>query len=298
MDDLVRALYQDRAAESDTLAILVMESEPSKIHVTDRFNITILVIKDHYTYNWNVKHYHLQDKTCALYIIDAYTLQRALLTGNHRRLVEWLVHGKTVFDRNEFLHSFKQRMEAFPIEERSKKLVLHYAKLLRRFEEGKVLYQEGHYLDAYNFMMHALHHLARLSVTEHGFYPEVTVWEQVRQIEPETYKLLHELIVGEDSVEKRVELLLIALEFAISEKTEVGSYELLKLIEEQSEPIMIQNLLNDPRVEDYRIDLELLVNHLVNKKLVTVSLKQSKVAGIYHRQYSVKRNAEKGLTLI
>ncbi|KMR35055.1 hypothetical protein EY05_14905, partial [Staphylococcus aureus] len=71
------------------------------------------------------------------------------------------------------------------------------------------------YLDAYNHVVHALHHLARLAIIENGFHPEITVWNQVKQIEPEIFKLYEELLTSEESIEKRLELLFLASDFLI-----------------------------------------------------------------------------------
>ena len=69
---------------------------------------------------------------------------------------------------------------------------LEFAKLIRRYTDGRVLFENGHFLDAFNHIVHSLHHLARLEVIEQGFYPEATVWNQVKLIEPEIYKLYKE----------------------------------------------------------------------------------------------------------
>ncbi len=79
--------------------------------------------------------------------------------------------------------------------------------------DGKLFFDHQQYLDAYNHVIHSLHHLGRLSVIEKGFHPEVTVWNQVKHIEPEIYKLYEELITSEETLDKRLELLFLVSDF-------------------------------------------------------------------------------------
>ena len=84
---------------------------------------------------------------------------------------------------------------------------LEFAKLIRSYVDGKALFENKQFLDAYNHVVHSLHHLARLAVIENGLHPELTVWHQVKQIEPEIYKLYEELVNSEETIEKRLELI-------------------------------------------------------------------------------------------
>ncbi|WP_017728935.1 nucleotidyltransferase-like protein [Halalkalibacterium ligniniphilum] len=289
MEEQLRQLYQERASEADTLAILFVEKEASYSSATDRFDAVFLIIKQAFEQRWTVMHYELAGYSVAVHSLHEEVIQHSLLVGNQRRLVEWLVIGKIVFDRNEYVKALKRRMEEFPIEERREKMAIQFSKLLRHFEEGKMLFRREHYFDAFNCMMYALQHLARLAVTEHGYYPEVTIWEQVKQIEPETHKLYQELIHGSESIEKRVELLLIAAEYAIGSKVDVGSSHLIKIMESRLAPWSFQELLEREELAGYRIDLELLLNYLVGKNMIHITLEETKAQTIYHRLYAFSK---------
>ncbi|PMY00971.1 hypothetical protein C1Y18_34915, partial [Pseudomonas sp. MPR-R5A] len=76
----------------------------------------------------------------------------------------------------------------------------------------------------------SLHHLARLTIIENGFHPEVTVWNQVRQMEPEIMKLYEELVQSHEPLEKRLELLFLASEFLIHSRTRLGANHLLDIL--------------------------------------------------------------------
>ncbi|KGA97676.1 hypothetical protein AJ85_06095 [Alkalihalobacillus alcalophilus ATCC 27647 = CGMCC 1.3604] len=287
VDTMLRQLYQDRASELDTCAILLLENEGEKTSITDGFNAVVLIIKEDTAIQWDIKHYVIDNRTVALHILDKELMHYSLIVGSNRRLVDWLVSGKIVYDRNEFLANVKERIETFPLDDRAKKMTIQFTKMLRRFEEGKTLFAQGHFFDAYSNMMHALHHLARLAVIRQGFYPEITVWEQVRQIEPETYKLYQELLKSEETLEKRIELMVLATEFAIHSKTIEGSQHFIDCIRLEKREWSISELMALSEVEDYKIDLELFLNFLVEKKIMRVECKPTKANGINHLRYHI-----------
>ncbi|WP_100371834.1 nucleotidyltransferase-like protein [Bacillus sp. FJAT-45037] len=290
MDMLLRQLYQDRASEEDTFAILTIEKETSPLSILDGFDSVVLVIKNDPKVDWHVKHYQVGEEKVALHSLSQTTMHYSLIAGTHRRLVDWLFHGKIVFDRNEFLQGVKERIDTFPPGDRMKKMTIQFSKMLRRFDEGKTLFHHHHTFDAFSNMMHALHHLARLAVIRHGFYPEVTVWEQVKRIEPETYKLYQELLKSEESLEKRIQLFILATELAVRSKTKVGSEHFLSLLHGKEEGWTIAEMMEIPEVQEYRIDLELLVNFLIEKEYLVVDQRETKAKGIQHLRYQLKNS--------
>ncbi|MCM3490196.1 nucleotidyltransferase-like protein [Alkalihalophilus marmarensis] len=285
MNVLLRQLYQDRASEDDTFAILVIQKELSPLSILDGFDAIVLVIKNNPEVDWHVKHYQMDDMKVALHSLSQTIMHHSLIAGTHRRLVDWLFHGKVVFDRNEFLKGVKERIETFPPGDRMKKMTIQFTKMLRRFDEGKILFYNEQPFDAFSNMMHSLHHLARLAVINHGYYPEVTVWDQVRKIEPETYKLYRELLKSEESLEQRIELLILATEIAVRSKTEIGSEHFRSLLADRGDSFTIAEMMEIPEVQDYRIDLELLVNFLIEKEFLVIDHHESKAQGIHHIRY-------------
>ncbi|MBU8908849.1 nucleotidyltransferase-like protein [Desertibacillus haloalkaliphilus] len=285
MEDLLRQLYQDKASEPETLGIFIVEKEKVSESITDLFDVVLLIVRSKKSESWFVKHYEFRSMKVAVHYVNEELLYNWLITGNNRRVIDWVFHGKILFDRNEFVSTLRERINDFPLEDRKKKIGIEFAKLIRRFEDGKELYKAEHYFDAFNNIMHALHHLARLAVIEHGFFPEVTVWKQVKSIEPQIYKLYEELIVGEEPIDKRLELLLIANEFAVSSKTSLGATHLLEVMGQKEEVWSFSELMNQTEVVDYALDLELLLNHLAKKDLVEVIRIETKGKGIFHRFY-------------
>ncbi|MCE7792214.1 nucleotidyltransferase-like protein [Salipaludibacillus sp. CUR1] len=290
MDDLLRQLYQDRTSDKHTLGILFTEKRRNDDANTDYFDVVLLVILDESKPNWEIKHYEYTGYKVAMHLVNTTQLHDWLLNSSNRRVVDWLVNGRLLYDRNEYMKGFRKQMMEFPYEERQIKIGVEFSKLIRRFKDGKALFYEGHYLDSYNQIVHALHHLARLSVIEHGFYPEVTVWQQVKKIEPEIHKLYSELVTGAESIEKRLELLIIANEFELMTKTKMGSAHLIDLMQSKQTPWTIQELKEQLQIHDYSLDLSILVEYLVQKGYIDVVKEETKGKSIYHRQYVPSRS--------
>lgn len=286
MEDILRPLYQERTSQQNTIGVIVVEKKESEASFTENFDVILLIIVKEAETPVFIKHYAYEEKKAALYIVTEQQLEEWLLLGNNRKFIEWLYHGKVLFDRNEYVYKMKQEMREFPFFGRKIKMAIEFSKLIRRWTNGKDFFKNGHYLDAYNHVMHSLHHLARLAVIENGFYPEVTVWLQVKQIEPEIYKLYEELITSDEELKQRLELLFIAIDFLIHSKTENGAAHLLSVLKEKSE-WSFQDLLNHKEINYYAVDLGALLEYLVGKSFVDPYSVQTKGQGIYHRYYRI-----------
>jgi hypothetical protein len=286
MEHILRPLYQERSGQANTLGVLIIEKRKNASPITDTFDTVMLIIVKEAEQSLKVKHYCYQDQKASLYIVTEAKLNKWLLLGTNRKVFEWLYSGKVVFDRNDYIHNLKVELREFPFYGRKVKIGIEFAKLIRRFMDGKAFFENQQYLDAYNHIVHSLHHLARLSVIENGFHPEVTVWQQVKQIEPEIFKLYEELIHSEESIQKRLELLFLASEFLIHSRTQLGATHLITILQEK-EVWSIDEILTHPELIVYSVDLGVLLEYLIDKNHIQVVKQETKGQGIYHRYYKV-----------
>ncbi|GAA0341426.1 nucleotidyltransferase-like protein [Bacillus carboniphilus] len=285
MEDILRPIYQEKASLPSTLGITLILKSQKASPLTDTFDAVLLVITNDSSHKVFVKHYAYGDQKAALHIVHEDQLREWIMFGTNRKIFEWLYSGKILFDRNEFMDRLKEELRDFPFYGRKVKMGLEFAKLIRRYMDGKAFFENKQYLDAYNHIVHSLHHLGRLAVIENGFHPEVTVWNQVKQIEPEIYKLYEELVISEESLDKRLELLFLASEFLIHSKTEIGAGHLLEVMKEK-EYWQFQELLSHENLERYSVDLGMLIEYLVEKKIIQVVERETKGPGLYHRYYA------------
>ncbi|PGT80861.1 MULTISPECIES: nucleotidyltransferase-like protein [Bacillaceae] len=288
MENILRPIYQERASHTNTLAIIMIEKRNQTSPLTDNLDVALLVIVNEAEQALFVKHYEYEDKKASLTVMTNGDLNESILLGTNRRIVDWILNGKILFDRNEYIIELIDRLKTFPFSERKMKIGIEFAKLVRRYLEGKEFFESRQLLDTYNHVVHALHHLARLEVIDRGYYPEVTVWNQVKQIEPQIYKLYKELVESEESLEKRLELLFLASDFLIHSKTEIGAAHILTVMSEK-DSWYFDELYQHPELKYYSVDLSVLLEFLVEKQYISIERKQTKGKGIYHRIYFLEK---------
>lgn len=286
VEDILRPIYQERASQINTMGILMMEKREKTISITDNFDAVLLIIVKEAEHPVSIKHYSYEDKQAAMHIVTKEQLDDWLLFGSNRKIVDWMYSGKIIFDRNEYLHHLRQQLSEFPEQERKLKKGLEFAKLIRRYSKGRAFFDKHHYLDAYNDVVHSLHHLARLTVIEKGFHPEITVWQQIKKLEPEIYKLYDELVNSDEDLQKRLELLFLASEFLIHSRIRIGSEHLIDVLKTK-EYWSFNEILTHTELKLYSVDLEVLIEYLIEKHTIKVVNVETKGQGIYHRYYKV-----------
>lgn len=290
MEDVLRPIYQERASQKNTLGILTIEKKRPISPVTDNFDIILLIIVREAEQPWFVKHYEYKSKNAAMHIVSEEQLKQWIDTSSYRRAVEWVIEGQVIFDRNEYVASMKEELRNFPQDKRDLKQTKEFAKLIRSYSECKDLYEAEQYMDAFSRMVHSLHYLARLSVIEKGFHPEVTVWNQVKRIEPEIYKLHQELSKSSETLDKRVQLMLLATEFAINSRTIHCTKHLIKVMGTKEGPWSYGELMVHPEVQPYSLDLGALLDYLVEREVIESVQVETKGKMIYHKKYQLRSN--------
>lgn len=286
MKDILRPIYQERASQPNTLGVMMIEKKHKSSHTTDTFDVILLIIVKEAETPVQVKHYTYDDHKAAMHIITEDQLQEWILLGTNRKIFEWLHNAKILFDRNEYIANLKTELREFPFNGRKIKMGLEFAKLIRRYVDGKALFENHQYLDAYNYVVHSLHHLARLAVIEQGLHPELTVWQQVKQIEPEIVKLYEELVNSEETLEKRLELLFLASEFMIHSRTKVGCSHILEVLSKK-DYWTFNEIQHENELIPYSVDLAVLIEYLIEKGQIDVVSIETKGQGIFHRCYQV-----------
>ncbi|KAB7662770.1 nucleotidyltransferase-like protein [Bacillus sp. B1-b2] len=286
MEHILRPIYQERASQANTLGVLMIDKKQNEMTVTDTFDTVMLILVKEAEKPVFIKHYTYSEKKAALHIVTEKQLRDWIILGNNKRIFEWIYNGRVVFDRNDFIFTLKKELKEFPISERKKKMGLEFSKLIKRYMDGKAFFEDKHYLDAYNDVVHSLHHLARLAVIENGFHPEVTVWSQVKQIEPEIYKLYIELVNSDEAIEKRLELLFLASEFLIHSRMRTSVSHLLEILKEK-DYWTFNELMEKEELVIYSVDLGMLLEYLMDKHLIEEVNVLTKSPGVYHRYYKV-----------
>ncbi|MFD1850492.1 nucleotidyltransferase-like protein [Oceanobacillus bengalensis] len=288
MENFLRPIYQERASDQNTLGILTMEKIKPNSPLTDNFDIILLIIVKEAKQSWHVKHYESGGETAALHVVTEGTLMEWVDTSSYRRAVEWLINGKVVYDRNEYISELKEKLRDFPRDKRKIRKAIEFGKLVKSYNEAKELYELKEYKDANSKVLYSLHYLARLAVIEKGFYPEVTVWNQVKQIDLEVYKLYEEFIESNEEISKRIELMILAMDFVIKNRAEVSVEHLLDIMRMKEYPWSYAELKSSPMIETYTLDLSAIISYLEEKEMIEVVLQETKGKGVYQRKYKIQ----------
>ncbi|CAM3214527.1 nucleotidyltransferase-like protein [Filibacter tadaridae] len=287
MEQVLRPIYQERASFPDTLGVILVEKRRKDDPITDTFDAILLIITTDDEVPIFTKHYTDGEEKAVMHIISEKQLHKWLLLGSKRKVVDWLFYGKVYFDRNEFVEQLRSEMWEYPFYGRNMKMGLELSKLVRGYIEGKTFFEQGSHMDAYHHVVESLHHLARLAVIENGLFPEVTVWSQVKKIDPSIYKLYEELITSQEPLEKRLELLFLASDFFIHNRTADGARHIMDVMMEKQQ-WTIQELYEQEELKMYSINLEVFIEFLVEKGFIQVVKSDSKNEWIYHRDYRVE----------
>jgi uncharacterized protein (UPF0332 family) len=286
MDQHLQPLYRDYASDLNTMGILMMEKTEPNSPVTDGFDIILLIIVKNTNKTWNAKHFETDGKSVALHVVNEGTLMNWIDTSGYRRAVEWIIYGKVLLDNGGYIFKLKNELRDFPVHKRELRKTIEFGKLVKSYNEAKYLFELGETKDAYSKILYSLHYLARLAVIEEGYYPEVTVWRQLRQIDMEVYKLYEEFINSKEDMEKRIQLMLIAMDFIISSRSEDSVRHLLNIMRTRDNAWSYSELKSMPMVDPYSLDLSAIFSYLLDKKIIRSVKEEMKDPGFYEQKYA------------
>lgn len=286
MEHVLRPIYQERASDPNTLGAILVEKVDEISPTTDNIDSILLIIVADSETPIFTKHYTYNEHNAAMHTVTEKQLRKWLLLGTNKKLINWVTDGRVLFDRNEFVYNLRKEMQNNPKSGREIKMGIEFSKMLRRFQESKVSFDQKDYYDAYFQMMETLHRLARLSIIEEGVYPELKVWEQVRLYNQEVYRLYEEFVLSDEPLQKKLELAFLATEFLMNSNTEESSKHIITVMKNQ-EKWSIQELHEHDELKDYSVNLEVFIEYLIDKGYIDIERILTKSEGVYHRYYRI-----------
>lgn len=188
-----------------------------------------------------------------------------LLSSDNHKTVQLLSQGEILIDRGGYLTGLRSRLIEWSPLLREQKLLCEFSKFARTYLQAKQDIKEGQVLDAYANVLASLHYWAHIALIEEGMHPELTVWEQLRSVNPGVYKLFEELTTSQETVEQRVQLVLLACEFSVLTKMESSCALLIRLIASRHEPWSPAELMLHPDLAGLSIDVSLLLQKLTKR---------------------------------
>ncbi|AIQ54850.1 nucleotidyltransferase-like protein [Paenibacillus sp. FSL R7-0331] len=195
-------------------------------------------------------------------------LERAVLAGDNNELLTSLVAGEVIWDPKGILGEMRREIVRFqgPLKERV--LFMEFARFLHMYVKSKRYLEADCTMDAYNCVLIALYHWARIEVSEAGFFPSPAVWEQVKSLNTPVHKLYEELTVSTETLDQRVELILLACEFALMSKMSDCCSLLLDILGSRKESWSIKELLQHSGLSPLGAELPLVLRKLVSRSQI------------------------------
>lgn len=194
-------------------------------------------------------------------------IERWIVTGEQREYIEYFLHGEIIWDINGSLSTVRSTLSTLngPIQEKRK--LKEFAQFLKVYGEAKHYVADKDSLDAYYCLLQALKHYAKIELIEQGVLPESSVWEQVRALNSVVYKLFDELTDNAETLEQRIQLILLACEFGLTSKMADCCTLLLRILGSRKEAWSVQELLRVPELEHIQDELPLVLRKLVYRSL-------------------------------
>ncbi|MEX1031261.1 MAG: nucleotidyltransferase-like protein [Paenibacillaceae bacterium] len=261
----VREKYAD---DRSVRSVLVVHTDSPYSPLIDGFNYLCLVITDDVDHADSISHYSKEDTTIQERRIQSSALEQWIVFGENRSIIQWILQGEICLDRYGYLEGVRHRLLEFPEDMRQQKLFIEFTLFLRNYLRAKQYSIEKHFLDAYSSILEALLHWARIAIIESGIHPEVTVWRQLHKINPGIYKLYEELTLSNETLEQRVQLVLLACEFNVMSKMSDCCTLLLKILESREQSFSPTELMQHPQLSQLNVDMALVLKKLVVRGLI------------------------------
>jgi hypothetical protein len=265
----IKQHFIDRySADNGLLSLAAIENPVRYNPMIDGHDLLLLVVTEEPTREVRTDHLRIDGERVLVRTVDRETLRRWIYGGENRSIIQWLERGQLLIDRDDYLKNIRNNLLQFPDLWREQRLLVEFAAYIRTYLQAKQDIQDGNLLDAYTNILAGLHNWAHIALIEEGQHPELTVWRQLRRVHPGIYKLFEELTTSAETLEQRVQLVLLACEFTVMSKMKSCCSLLLRTLASREEPWSIMELHQHPTFLDLHVDLSLVLQKLANRSFV------------------------------
>ncbi|GIP54639.1 nucleotidyltransferase-like protein [Paenibacillus vini] len=195
-------------------------------------------------------------------------LKQWVVAGENREIVKCFLHGEVIWDVGGEVARLRNELTGFGDSMRERRKLKEFAGFLRTYVEAKQYAQEKDFMDAYYSVLQTLKHYARIELIDQGIVPESSVWDQLRSLNTVAYKLFDELADSKETLEQRIELVLLACEFFVMSRMEDCCSVLLRALRSRKEAWSIQELIALPEMAHVKEELPMVIRKLVYRSLV------------------------------
>jgi hypothetical protein len=192
-------------------------------------------------------------------------LEERLADGDGGQWGQWLARGEILIDPEGWLSRLRRQLKVRPQAARERILLAEFSRFVETCVRAKQDMKEGRVPDAFSHIIASLHHWAQIVLVEEGLYPGLRMWEEIRRVNPGIYKLFEELTTSTESPDKRVQLLLLACEFAVLTKMKTSCALLLRILASRRAPWTVRELERHSDLQGLSLNLTLVLQSLVKR---------------------------------
>ncbi|URN92645.1 MAG: nucleotidyltransferase-like protein [Candidatus Pristimantibacillus lignocellulolyticus] len=263
METIKKQLLELYSFRKDVQGLVLMHNMERFPFHTNEYVFYLLVVSTSESVVRKVEHLEINGERVFVRTVHLRELESSSATQNRYNLMDWLMSGEIIADSEQYLDKMKQQIIKFPNKLRDQRKLCEFSGYLETLFQAKRNLSVGNVLDAYSQILISIHHWANIVLIEEGIHPELTVWKQIRKVHPGVYKLYEELIASPETIEQRVELVMLACEFSVMSKMKICCKYLLDIMKEKEEPWSISELQQHPQLHYIVDDITLVVQKLV-----------------------------------
>ncbi|OUS78335.1 hypothetical protein B1748_02685 [Paenibacillus sp. MY03] len=250
------------------LSLAVIENPYLYNPLMDGLDALVLAVLSEEAQTEYAKHIRVGGARLLVRAVRQDTIQSWIASGEHRHYIDWLVRGEILLDRDGYLAGVRERLSSFPDSMRERKRFTEFTGFLKTYLQAKQDLVEGNLLDAYSYVLQALTYWAHIVLIEEGRHPELTVWKQLKRVHPGVYKLYEELTASPETLEQRVQLVMLACEFSVMSLMKSCCEPLIRIMNSRTEPWSLGELQTHPQLAEHQLELSLVIQKLVKRAYV------------------------------
>jgi hypothetical protein len=283
------SMYSEVFGSEDEVISLLMVANPLAYQpLIDGMDRIALLVVNTVRPGMEIEHMMWDDAKVQVRRATPMMLERLIMSGENHNVIQWLVQGEIVVDPTHYLRDLSKRLLEWSPLLREQKLLSEFSRFVCTYLQAKQDIREGQVLDAYANVLSSLHYWARILLVEEGMHPELTVWEQMLRVNIGVYKLFEELTTSAETLEQRVQLVLLACEFSVLNKMKSSCSLLIRLVESRTEAWAPAELLRHPSLSGLSLDISVLLHKLVKRGCIREIAvpAQQRVTGLMELRYT------------
>ncbi|SHE14179.1 Uncharacterised protein [Chlamydia abortus] len=287
MNSLKRGLIRKYRDREGIIGVILHENPYPNDALVNGFPYQALIVTDQPAVNPATSYHYIKEGTrLQERWISFRDLNLVWRLKADKELILFITRGEIIMDRDMSMEGWKNELMEFSKAVKDRMLLVEFSNFFTRYLMSKDYFVKNQLLDAYSCLVEALTHWAKIVIIEQNSDIYSGIWEQVKKHNAGVHKLYEELVLSDETLIQRVQLVMLACEFSIVTKMEGCCSMLLDVLSSRKEPWSALEILDHPELSDLDIDIPMLLGVLAKKTLIReVQVEVGEVKGEYEIKY-------------